>query len=200
MRDSTERDLGVHLENALKGLIIQDRWPKSALDVSVTVLEAEDDGGLRGPEQQPGIQNVGLKNILAGCVTVASAALMDARIDCLDLMTGGVAALVVTPPGLVSQVLDPVATEHEAIQSACVVAYLPSRDEVTEVWTTGNLLGKGREGDGTFEGVLDHAIGAARAVQSVLKEVVVESAMRKADAALLKGTAQDQPNDIEMKQ
>jgi exosome complex component MTR3 len=200
IRDSTERDLGIHLENALKGMIIQDRWPKSAIDVAVIVLESEDDSVLRVSEHQVGVRNVGLMNILAGCITVASAALLDARIDCLDLMTGGVAASVRTLEGPVSQVLDPSPTEHDEIQSGCVVAYLASRDEVTEVWTTGNLLAKAREEDAAFEGLLDHAVSAARAVQPVLKEVVVESAMRIADAVLMKGKSGDQPNDIEMKQ
>ena len=196
LRDSTERDLGIHLENALKALIIQDRWPKSAIDVAVTVLEAEDRGDQHG-RGQLGIQNAASMNILAGCITVASTALLDARIDCLDLMTGGVAATVRHPGGQLSHVLDPSPGEHEEIQSACVVGYLPSRDEVTEVWTTGNLSGKDATDSSSFETLLDHATGAARAVQSVLKEVIMESATRSLNAPV-KGKSRDQVNDIEM--
>lgn len=199
IRDPTERDLGVHLENALKGLIIPDRWPKSAIDVAVTVLEGEE--AWRGHDERlSGTQNAGLLNILAGCVTVASAALLDAKIDCLDLMTGGVAASVQTPGQTRSWVLDPSPAEHVDISSACVVGYLPSRDEVTEVWTTGVLSGKEQEVESDFEILLDHAIGAARAVQTVLKEVLIESATRSLDATVVKGKSREQVNDVEMKQ
>ena len=199
IRDSTERDLGIHLENALKGLIIPDRWSKSAIDVAVTVLEGEEPW-LGHNEQNLGTQNAGLLNILAGSITVASAALLDAKIDCLDLMTGGVAASVQTTGQALSHVLDPSPAEHEDIHSACVVGYLPSRDELTEVWTTGSLSG-GDQGDASnFESLLDHAIGAARAIQFVLKEVVVESATRNPDTTLVKGKSREQVNDVEMKQ
>jgi exosome complex component MTR3 len=196
LRDSTERDLGIHLENALRGVIIQDRWPKSAIDVSITILEAEDTGDATGL-QETGLQNIGLLNILAGCITVASAALMDARIDCLDLMTGGVAASVSMPGGAVAHVLDPTAMEHEHIHSACVVGYLPSRDEITEAWIAGALTCNGEVS--SFDKVLDHAIGAARAIQTVLKEVAVESASRNLNSASGKGKPRDQVNDVEMK-
>ncbi|KAI5298045.1 hypothetical protein KEM56_004369, partial [Ascosphaera pollenicola] len=44
LRDIAERDLSVHLETALRGVIVADRWPKSQLDISVVVLEGEEDG------------------------------------------------------------------------------------------------------------------------------------------------------------
>ena len=199
IRDSTERDLGIHLENALKGLIIPDRWPKSAIDVAVTVLEAEEPWS--GHDQQlSGAQHTGLLNILAGCITVASAALLDAKIDCLDVMTGGVAASVPTTGQAPSHVLDPSPAEHEGIHSACVVGYLPSRDELTEVWTTGSLSGKDQGDASNFDSLLDHAVGAARAVQSVLKEVAVEFATRSLDTTAVKGKSREHVNDVEMKQ
>merc|ERR1711977_376795 len=43
LRDSSERDLGVHLETALRGVIIGDRWPKSGVEVIITILEGEED-------------------------------------------------------------------------------------------------------------------------------------------------------------
>ncbi|RQM08775.1 hypothetical protein DH86_00002491, partial [Scytalidium sp. 3C] len=43
IRDSSERDLGVHLETALRGVIIGDRWPKSGVEVIITILEGEED-------------------------------------------------------------------------------------------------------------------------------------------------------------
>jgi exosome complex component MTR3 len=195
IRDTSERDLGVHLETALRGAIIAERWPKSALDVTVTVLEAEEDRGWR---ERPGFHDTswGLMTVLAGCMTVASAAIADARIDCLDLIVGGVAALVepqlnptkgpkeqdgheVEP--LAELVLDPDPSEHQEILSACVVAYMPQRDEITELWMRGdssrcntadpdNRIG--------YELLLDGAVDTAKAIHPVLAEVVGESAGR----------------------
>ena len=43
VRDASERDLSVHLETALRGVIIGERWPKSGLEIIITVLEGEED-------------------------------------------------------------------------------------------------------------------------------------------------------------
>src|SRR5277367_4846504 len=43
IRDASERDLAVHLETALRGVIIGDRWPKSGVEVTITILEGEED-------------------------------------------------------------------------------------------------------------------------------------------------------------
>jgi exosome complex component MTR3 len=187
LRDAAERDLGEHLSNALKGVILQDRWPKSAIDVSVTVLEAEGDTTL------------GLMGVLSASITAASAALLDARIDCLDVMSGGLAAAVRGHAGKSSCVLDPSPSEHEHVDAACVVAYLPSRDEVVEVWTTGKLHSTRTGGRVNFEYMLDQAVGAARAVQTVLKEVVIESATKMMTRVPAKGEKGGQANDVEMK-
>ncbi|ETN41964.1 uncharacterized protein HMPREF1541_03903 [Cyphellophora europaea CBS 101466] len=204
IRDPTERDLGVHLENALKGLIIPDRWPKSSIDVAVTVLEGEDNEDTF-PGQSLGsvAAQVGLMNILAGCITVATAALLDARIDSLDMMTGGVAASVAAPGPTTIRVLDPSATEHESFQAACAVGYLPGRDEVTEVWTTGVTSEKAQSNVSGFDELLDSAVGAAKAVHAVLNEVIRESASRQSEVSSgkIKGKSamNDEMNDIEMK-
>ncbi|KAF2459144.1 3' exoribonuclease family, domain 1-domain-containing protein, partial [Lineolata rhizophorae] len=111
--DARERDLGAHLEAALRGAVLGARWPKSGCDVAVEVLEAEEggwwaDAALPPP---PGASSAaaaagsaglaaawGSLSVLAGCITVASAALADAGIDCLGLVAGGVAALVPPEP------------------------------------------------------------------------------------------------------
>ena len=114
VRDSTERDLGAHLENALKGVIIPDRWPKSAIDVAITVLEAEDEKvGMINEDGSKSLRTLAMMNVLASCITVATAALVDAKIDCLDLMTGGVAASV---EGV--NLLDPAPAENEKVEAA----------------------------------------------------------------------------------
>ena len=204
IRDASERDLGVHLETAIRGAIVAERWPKSALDITVTVLEAEDDGWWR---DSPGSHDAswGVMNVLAGCITVASAAISDARIDCLDLVIGGVAALVVPESDetnnkhdynlnkaqgnkgckeddtayLQQLVMDPDPSEHQTILSACLVAYMPNRDEITELWLKGDtsryvsIHSDKRLG---HDALIDGAIDTARGIQPILAEAVQESA------------------------
>lgn len=180
MRDSTERDLGAHLETALRGVVIEDRWPKSGVDVVITVLEGEEDRWC-GDEIGGGTTGIGvvggwgMMNVLAGCITAASAALVDAGIDCVDLVTGGVAAVV----GNASKagqsaltVLDPSPPEHAEIDAACVVAYLAERDEITEMWLKGDA-------GISAEALVDKAVAAAVATRSVVVETVMETATVK---------------------
>jgi len=138
LRDSSERDLSTHLETALRGAVIADRWPKSGVDVVVTVVEGE---MARHAAVEQGLEEWDMMNVLSGCITVAGAALADAGIDCVDTVCGGVAAWVDGVPGRAATalVLDPVPSEHESILAACCVAYLPSRDEITNLWFKGRL-------------------------------------------------------------
>lgn len=168
MRDAAERDLAVHLETALRGVVIGERWPKSGCEVVITVLEGEEDGWWGGAGERGKAEGWGMMNVLAGCITVASAALVDAGIDCVDLISGGVAALT----GDISDgndgfVLDPCPSEHD-IRAACVVGYLQSRDEVTEMWMKGDA---GSE----VETLIDHAVKASVLTRTVLAEAIKES-------------------------
>jgi exosome complex component MTR3 len=209
IRDASERDLAVHLETALRGVVIGDRWPKSSVEVSITVLEGEEDRwwGEESGGGTTGVGNVGgwgMMNILAGCITVASAAIADAGIDCLDLVSGGVAAVVRTsrirhmPPdedtdinvdgqkGQLQLVLDPAPSEHQEIFAACVVGYLSARDEITELWFKGNIPGSTglsiRNSQSQMAEVgdlVDKAVEAAIAARLVLGEAVREAAELK---------------------
>ena len=183
LRDAGERDLGQHLETALRGAVIAERWPKSCCEVVVTVLEGEEDTwwGEKGPEgTATGTGRTGgewgLMTVLAGCITVASAALVDAGIDCVDLLTGGVAAVVRDGPDAhdARVVLDPCPAEHE-VQAAAVVGYLQSRDEITAVWMKGDAGAR-------TEVVLDQAVKAACMTRAVLAEAVRETAEAKVRA------------------
>ncbi|KAK4064814.1 uncharacterized protein Triagg1_9001 [Trichoderma aggressivum f. europaeum] len=137
LRDSSEKDLSTHLETALRGALIADRWPKSGVDVVVTIIEGE---STRQDAVERRVEEWDVMNVLGGCITVASAAIADAGIDCVDTVSGGVAALVAGKDGNeTSVVLDPVALEHESILAACCVAYLPNRDEITNLWFKGRL-------------------------------------------------------------
>ncbi|OLN97546.1 Exosome complex component MTR3 [Colletotrichum chlorophyti] len=139
LRDSSERDLSVHLDTALRGVIIADRWPKSGADLVVTIIEGDQE---REASHTQGNQDWDMMNVLGGCITVAAAALVDAGIDCVDTVTGGVAALVAADKdeaAAPSIVLDPVSQEHDRILAACCVAYLPNRAETTNLWVKGQL-------------------------------------------------------------
>ncbi|KKK21271.1 hypothetical protein P175DRAFT_0427280 [Aspergillus ochraceoroseus IBT 24754] len=196
IRDASERDLGVHLETALRGVIVAERWPKSGLDITITILEAEDDrwwGDAPDSHDAPW----GMMNVLAGCITAASAAIVDARIDCLDLVAGGVAAVVcdesadgeAAAPKLV---LDTDPAEHRSILSACVVAYMPARDEITEIWLKGDTSKASVGGDDknlAHEALIDGAVAAARGAHTVLAEAVRESAERFAGLLMAENSA-----------
>lgn len=192
MRDNVERDLGSHLENALNGVIIPDRYPKSALDITVMVLEGEEDC-LWNEEhgQERGISGVGLMNVLAGSINVAVAALIDAKIDCLDLLSSGVAARAADSE---TDLLDPCPSEHESLACACVVGYLPARDEVVEIWSK-TVAEKGTEQ--VAEDMIDAAIKAARGSHKILAEVIKESLERLANTK--PGSNNKTTNDVEMK-
>lgn len=173
------------METALRGVIIAERWPKSALDITITILETEDDRWW-GDAPDSHDASWGMMNVLAGCITAASAAVSDARIDCLDLVVGGVAALVADDPPKGQEtrtklMLDTDPSEHKSIVSACAVAYMPTRDEITELWLKGDsskaLLGPDDKRMG-HEALVDGAVDAARGAYTVLGDAVKESAER----------------------
>ena len=181
MRDASERDLGAHLETALRGVVIGERWPKSAAEVVVTVLEGEEDGwwgdsgaGAGRKSAVRGVSGLGMMNVLAGCITAASAAIVDAGIDCVDLVSGGVAAIDVSSKdtGNDAAIIDPCPSEHTGLSAACVIGYLQSRDEVTELWMKGDA-------GSNPEVLIDRAVEAAVLSRTVLAEAVREGAEQK---------------------
>lgn len=173
LRDSSERDLSVHLETALRGVIIGDRWPKSGVDIIISVIEGDQD---RSAPQGQDEEEWGIMNVLSSCVTVASAALADAGIDCVDTAAGGVAALVRSggsSGGRQAVVIDPIPLEHDEILAACCISYLPSRDEVTNLWFKGDIPAS----DTTIynelvEKGIQAAVHANQVVVACLKETV----------------------------
>ena len=191
VRDATERDLSAHLETALRGVIIGERWPKSGVDVVITVLEGEEDSwwGDEGTGGAFGIGGWGLMSVLAGAITASSAALVDAGIDCVDVISGGVAAAVGQAGDQQETVLDPAPAEHENVMSCCVVGYLEARDEITELWVKGDA--------GVHSAILlDKAVEAASASRAVLVDAVMDVAKAKFPDAI-KGKA-PLGGDVEM--
>ena len=174
--DSDERDLAAHLETALKGTLLAERWPKSGVDVVITVLEGE--------EGSPSSSSNGTcdhLNLLSSCITVASAAIADAGIDCVDLAAGGVAAIVPGPSGRSQLILDPCPSDHQSVGRACVVAYLQARDELTEVWAKQEGGPCGADGSEHLEflSLVDGAVEAAKAARLVLMDTLNESVEAK---------------------
>jgi exosome complex component MTR3 len=139
----------------------------------------------------------GLLNVLAGCITVASAAIVDAGIDCVDVVSGGVAATIKSGDegNDLIIVMDPCPAEHQHIVAACAVGYLAGRDEITEIWMKGDV---GVDPDSLIEGATHAAVGSL----TVLKEVLLEAVMAKVkDEAGQKGDSLENtspPQDVEM--
>jgi exosome complex component MTR3 len=189
----------VHLETALRGVIIGERWPKSGVEVVVTILEGDEDGwwGDSGIEGSASGSGWGLLNVLAGCITVASAAITDAGIDCVDVVSGGVAAIVRNPDSRdqkdFARILDPCPAEHKEVVAACVVAYLPSRDEVTELWMKGDV---GADPEALIEGATHAAVGSL----AVVKEILLEALQSKFQGQLKgsDGGVKRKAHDVEM--
>jgi exosome complex component MTR3 len=179
------------LETALRGVIIGNRWPKSGVEVIITILEGEEDqwwGNERTGTEPGNSGQWGFMSALSGCITVASAAIVDAGIDCVDVISGGIAALVATPKVssdsklctlATSVVLDPVPSEHTNILAACVVGYLPSRDEITDLLLKGKLGGMNRHSESansTYDDLVDGAVQAALGSHCVLTAALKEAA------------------------
>lgn len=186
-------------------MVITDRWPKSGIEVDVTVLESDEDAWCRdetgkGSTGPAGAGGWGMMNVLAGCITVASAAIADAGIDCVDLVAGGVAGIVkasgrevndqtVAPvqrgdtEGNPAQVIrDPCPCEHREMIAVCVVGYLGTRDELTELWLKGNLMGSTSDtisNTRTEEALIDQAVASALEARLVLEAAVAEAVERR---------------------
>lgn len=161
----------MHLETALRGAIIADRWPKSGVDIIVTVIEG--DQNRDSPEYERD-ESWDMMNVLSGCITVASAAIADAGIDCVDTVAGGVAALVAkdakSQPFIV---LDPDVAGYHRIFAACCVAYLPIRDEVTNIWFKGQLPGADAM---MYSKMVEKSLVACRNANRVLVQSLNETA------------------------
>ncbi|RPA96838.1 hypothetical protein L873DRAFT_1810941 [Choiromyces venosus 120613-1] len=105
VRDGVERDLSAQLSIALAKSVDVGKYPKSGIDVFVSVLDCEgglgdldSDAGKGRDSGKGGGVEVGLMSVLAGAISCASAAIADAGIECFDLVAGGVAGLVLEKP------------------------------------------------------------------------------------------------------
>ncbi|KAG0644780.1 3' exoribonuclease family, domain 1-domain-containing protein [Tuber brumale] len=225
IRDGMERDLSAQLSIALGKSVAVGKYPKSAIDVFVSVLDCEGGLGDRGDERGGGVE-VGLMSVLAAAISCASAAIADAGIECFDIVAGGVAGLVLEQGGVVEKdgvegglevgeenddikrgeggngkvtlVLDPSPVDGCIILAAAAVGYMAARDELTLVWTKGSL---DWDGDGTdeVERIIDGAITASTGVRLVINEAVKERLLLGLkEMGLIKGKAVGGDGDAAM--
>lgn len=170
LREPSERDLSTHLEAALRGVVFADRWPKSGVDVVVTVIEG--DMACHTMKEQE-MEEWNIMSVLSGCITVAAAAVADAGIDCVDTASGGVAALMgsMTSSEESVVVFDPVPLRNHQILAACCVAYLPNRDEIANIWLKGSLAPE----TCSYRTLIAQAVQASRAAGQVVSESLDET-------------------------
>lgn len=159
-----ERDFAGLLQRALEGAVMAETFPKTSVDVYVTVLEAS---GAEFP---------------AACAA-ASAALADAGVAMLDLVAACAVARVPTkkslpgdakggdamngaPGGAFALLLDPTAEEEEKADGGVVVAATGRAGEATQLVATGRW-----DGDQLDEAIQLAASGCAR-VDEAIRDVL----------------------------
>eukprot|EP00048_Salpingoeca_helianthica_P024893 m.36212 g.36212 ORF g.36212 m.36212 type:complete len:275 (-) comp9648_c0_seq1:28-852(-) len=116
VQDGEEKELAELIEQALSAAVRLDRYPKSSIDVFVTVLE--DDGGVFG-----------------GSITCASAALAAGGIEMHDLVAG--CQVAVTKSAII---VDPSRPELAAATAQATLACMCSLSEVCALLQEGPVV------------------------------------------------------------
>ncbi|KAK9472989.1 3' exoribonuclease family, domain 1-domain-containing protein [Dipodascopsis tothii] len=116
-QNDAERVFSDYVQTSLQPSLQLENYPKSAIDVYVTVLSGTPAEGLA------------TKNLLAGCVTAASFATVDAGIEVFDIVTA-CAVVFTADAGGVRDVVYGDRARGDASGTA-VVSYMASRDEVS---------------------------------------------------------------------
>jgi len=147
--DVEERENSMLMLQALEGAVRLDRFPKSAVEVFVLVIQ--NDGGA-----------------LSAAITCASLALADAGIEMYDLVTACTACAIVH-----KVVLDPSAEEEKSQQAALLLARMPSLNEVTQILMVGEV-----EQQAVAEGVELCTDGCDK-LYAILRDTLVESTLRQ---------------------
>ncbi|KAF9533015.1 mRNA transport regulator 3 [Crepidotus variabilis] len=117
MRDAEDRSIGMAIYQAIVASLRLETFPKSTIDIFITVLETD-----------------GIQGCVAAGSIAASTALADAGIEVIGLVASCSAAL------LGSEVwLDPNEAEARASQGTLVLACMPALETVTSVWQAGSI-------------------------------------------------------------
>ena len=183
-----ERDLSIQIENALRGIVIADRWPKSGMDVVITIIEMGKQYASR--DGDAGLVDLSKVQVCSGCISAASAAVVDAGVDCYDIVTGGVSAICRRDPpaaspasktgcDVASDFLD---LNTGPVVAACLVGYSESRDELTELWISGSASSTETTGsnfNAHMEPMIDQAVENAKFNRLVLVESLKGTTLAK---------------------
>ncbi|KAG1782547.1 3' exoribonuclease family, domain 1-domain-containing protein [Suillus placidus] len=117
MRDAEDRSIGVSIHQAIVSSIRLELFPKSTIDVFITIIE-----------------NDGIEGCIASGSLAASTALADAGIEMLGLVASCSAAIV----GDVIQ-LDPSEAEARASSGTVILACMPALNSITSLWQSGQM-------------------------------------------------------------
>ncbi|KDQ08775.1 hypothetical protein BOTBODRAFT_558420 [Botryobasidium botryosum FD-172 SS1] len=119
MKDAEDRPISLLIAQSLLPSIRLELFPKSSIDIFITVLE-----------------NDGTEGCVAAGATAASAALADAGIELIALSTSCSASVIGDGPEIW---LDPTEEESKAARGTMTVSYLPALGTLTNVWQTGKM-------------------------------------------------------------
>ncbi|KIJ69361.1 hypothetical protein HYDPIDRAFT_80696 [Hydnomerulius pinastri MD-312] len=117
LRDAEDRSLAVAIHQAILSSVCLELFPKSTIDVFITVIE-----------------NDGIEGCIASGSIAASTALADAGIEMLGLVASCSAAV------LGDEIrLDPTEEEARASDGMVVVACMPALSSITTIWQSGRM-------------------------------------------------------------
>jgi exosome complex component MTR3 len=151
----------------IEPMLLGHLFPKSGIDVNISVLEY-----------------TGKWSLLAIAANATSAAIAEAGIDVVDLVSASSFAL--TDNGLV---IDPTGDEEDSASAGGVVGYMASMGKVTDLWVTGSVEVE-EEGDMDvdsghvrFGEMLKKAVSAAADARLVINHALMELVKEKGLAA-----------------
>lgn len=117
MRDAEDRSIGVSIHQAIVSSIRLELFPKSTIDVFITIIE-----------------NDGIEGCIASGSLAASTALADAGIEMLGLVASCSAAIFGDDIRL-----DPSEAEARASDGTVILACMPALDSITSIWQSGQM-------------------------------------------------------------
>lgn len=153
LQDAEEKDMSVVITQALEPAVQLEKFPKSRMDVFLTVLQ--DDGG-----------------VLAGAMTAASVALADAGVEMYDLVVGcslrsGGDSVLMDPTKL--EEYEPRDSKYQTNSGSLAVGLMPTLHQVTAL---------SHKGDMTLDAVsqaIEQAIEGCQQIYPVVQEVLTRA-------------------------
>ncbi|KAG9062814.1 hypothetical protein KI688_005120 [Linnemannia hyalina] len=175
MRDAQEKELSQILSQGLTPAVRLELFPKSNVDIYITVLESD-----------------GWGSCIAAAFTVASVALAHAGIEMLDLVAGCSASYIPTSiPSTSSSTtseapsegatgsitpqifMDADLEEEKFQQGSIVLAYMPSLNQTTHVLQSGKAEGA------IISQSVEHCVEACNKIFAVMNHALLESIDQK---------------------